>query len=180
MVQWTVALATRIPSDKLAQVSSYDALGSMGATPLGALIAGPIATAIGFAPTQFAASALIVVVSALCLIPRDIRTIPAMTSCSPTRVTRACPSRFRRTALTVNGGSASGYPNMFVASPVPARYFQWVSGSGPRSSTVLMANVDLASVTEGIARIWSSSTCSYLARSGTAASTRKSSAPETT
>ena len=75
MVQWTVALATRIPSDKLARVSSYDALGSMGAAPLGALIAGPIATAIGVARTQFAASALIVVVSALCLIPRDIRTI---------------------------------------------------------------------------------------------------------
>jgi MFS family permease len=75
MVQWTVALATRIPSDKLARVSSYDALGSMGAAPVGALIAGPIATALGVSATQFAAAALIVVVSALCLIPRDIRTI---------------------------------------------------------------------------------------------------------
>jgi predicted MFS family arabinose efflux permease len=75
MVQWTVALATRIPSDKLARVSSYDALGSMGAAPLGALIAGPIAAAAGVSATQFAAAALIVVVSALCLIPRDIRTI---------------------------------------------------------------------------------------------------------
>jgi MFS family permease len=75
MVQWTVALATRIPPDKLARVSSYDALGSMGATPVGALIAGPIAAAIGVARTQFAAAALIIVVSALCLIPRDIRTI---------------------------------------------------------------------------------------------------------
>jgi predicted MFS family arabinose efflux permease len=75
MVQWTVALATRIPSDKLARVSSYDALGSMGAAPVGALIAGPIAAAVGVSATQFAAAALIVVVSALCLIPRDIRTI---------------------------------------------------------------------------------------------------------
>ncbi len=75
MVQWTVALATRIPSDKLARVSSYDALGSMAATPIGALIAGPIAAAVGVPTTQFAAAALIVVVSALCLIPRDIRTI---------------------------------------------------------------------------------------------------------
>jgi predicted MFS family arabinose efflux permease len=73
MVQWTVALATRIPSDKLARVSSYDALGSMAATPLGALIAGPIAAAVGVPATQFAAAGLIVVVSALCLIPRDIR-----------------------------------------------------------------------------------------------------------
>jgi hypothetical protein len=31
MVQWTVALATRIPSDKLARVSSYDVLGSLAA-----------------------------------------------------------------------------------------------------------------------------------------------------
>ena len=75
MVQWTVALATRIPSDKLARVSSYDVLGSMAATPLGALIAGPIAAVVGVSATLFAAAALIVVVSALCLIPSDIRTI---------------------------------------------------------------------------------------------------------
>ena len=75
MVQWTVALATRIPSDKLARVSSYDVLGSMGAAPLGALIAGPVAAAVGVSATQFAAVGLIIVVSALCLIPRDIRTI---------------------------------------------------------------------------------------------------------
>jgi hypothetical protein len=56
-------------------VSSYDALGSMGAAPLGALIAGPIAAAVGVSATQFAAVVLIIVVSALCLIPRDIRTI---------------------------------------------------------------------------------------------------------
>jgi predicted MFS family arabinose efflux permease len=47
MVQWTVALARAIAPDKLARVSSYDALGSMMAMPAGALIAGPIATAIG-------------------------------------------------------------------------------------------------------------------------------------
>jgi MFS family permease len=75
MVQWTVALATRIPSDKLARVSSYDALGSMGAAPIGALIAGPVAAAVGVSTAQFAAVGLIIVVSALCLIPRDIRTI---------------------------------------------------------------------------------------------------------
>ena len=45
MVQWTVQMATRIPSDKLARVSSYDAFGSLAAMPLGALIAGPLAAA---------------------------------------------------------------------------------------------------------------------------------------
>src|SRR5580693_10067489 len=75
MVQWTVQMATRIPSDKLARVSSYDALGSMAAMPLGALLAGPLAAAIGVSATQFAAAAVIVVASALTLIPREIWTI---------------------------------------------------------------------------------------------------------
>jgi predicted MFS family arabinose efflux permease len=75
MVQWTVQMATRIPSDKLARVSSYDALGSMSAMPIGALLAGPLAAAIGVSTTQFAAAALIVVASALTLLPREIWTI---------------------------------------------------------------------------------------------------------
>jgi predicted MFS family arabinose efflux permease len=75
MVQWTVAMTTRIPSDKLARVSSYDALGSMAAMPAGALVAGPLSAAIGVSSTQFAAAALMVVASSLTLIPRDIWTI---------------------------------------------------------------------------------------------------------
>ncbi len=73
MVQWTVIMATRIPSDKLARVSSYDAMGSLAAMPAGALAAGPLAASIGVPATQFAAAAVIVVASALTLIPRDIR-----------------------------------------------------------------------------------------------------------
>ena len=75
MVVWTVTMARAIAPDKLARVSSYDVLGSMMAMPAGALIAGPVAGAIGVPAAQFAAAAVIVVVSALCLIPRDIRTI---------------------------------------------------------------------------------------------------------
>jgi predicted MFS family arabinose efflux permease len=75
MVQWMVAMARAIPPDKLARVSSYDALGSLMAMPLGALVAGPVSTAIGVPGTQFGAAALIAVSSLLCLIPRDIRTI---------------------------------------------------------------------------------------------------------
>jgi hypothetical protein len=75
MVQWTVAMARAIPPDKLARVSSYDALGSMMAMPVGALVAGPLAATIGVPATQYAAAALIAAVSALALIPRDIRTI---------------------------------------------------------------------------------------------------------
>jgi predicted MFS family arabinose efflux permease len=75
MVQWTVAMARNIPSDKLARVSSYDVLGSVMAMPAGALIAGPLGTAIGISHAQYAAAAVIVLASALALIPRDIRTI---------------------------------------------------------------------------------------------------------
>jgi predicted MFS family arabinose efflux permease len=75
MVQWTVAMATRIPSDKLARVSSYDAFGSLAAMPLGALIAGPLAARVGVPVTQFAAAAVIFLASAFTLIPRDIWTI---------------------------------------------------------------------------------------------------------
>jgi predicted MFS family arabinose efflux permease len=75
MVQWTVALARNIPPGKLARVSSYDVLGSVMAMPVGALIAGPLGTAIGISSAQYAAAGAIVVASALALIPRDIRTI---------------------------------------------------------------------------------------------------------
>jgi MFS family permease len=75
MVQWTVAMATRIPPDKLARVSSYDGFGSLAAMPAGALVAGPLAAGIGVPATQFGAAAVIFIASALTLIPRDIRTI---------------------------------------------------------------------------------------------------------
>ncbi len=72
MVQWTVQMATRIPSDKLARVSSYDAFGSLAAMPLGALVAGPLAGRIGVPKTQFAAAAVMFLASAFTLLPRDI------------------------------------------------------------------------------------------------------------
>jgi len=77
MVQWTVALARHIPPDKLARVSAYDLLGSVMAMPVGALIAGPLAAAVGVSAVQYGAAALIIVASALALIPRDVRTMRA-------------------------------------------------------------------------------------------------------
>jgi MFS family permease len=77
MVQWTVALARNIPPGKLARVSAYDLLGSVMAMPAGALIAGPLAAVVGVSATQYGAAALIVVASALALIPRDVRRMRA-------------------------------------------------------------------------------------------------------
>lgn len=75
MVQWTVAMTRNIPPAMLARVSSYDALGSVAAMPVGALIAGPLAAAIGVSAAQYGAAVMIVVASALALIPRDVRTM---------------------------------------------------------------------------------------------------------
>jgi len=77
MVQWTVALAQNIPPQKLARVSSYDVLGSVMAMPFGALLAGPIAARAGVSVTQYGAVALILAVSVLALLPRDVRTLRA-------------------------------------------------------------------------------------------------------
>ena len=72
MVVWTVALTRNVPPSKLARVSAYDALGSVMAMPLGALIAGPLGTTLGVSVTQFWAAGVIVAASLLALIPRDI------------------------------------------------------------------------------------------------------------
>ncbi len=92
MVQWTVALARHIPPDKLARVSSYDALGSTMTMPVGALIAGPLAAAIGVSATQYAAALLIVASSALALIPRQIRTIRSAAGPAPEPVVADQPA----------------------------------------------------------------------------------------
>ena len=77
MVQWTVVMARNIPAGKLARVSAYDALGSVMAMPVGALVAGPLAAAVGVSVTQYGAAALIIAASALALIPRDVRVMRA-------------------------------------------------------------------------------------------------------
>jgi MFS family permease len=84
MVVWTVTLTRNVPPSMLARVSSYDALGSVMAMPLGALIAGPLGTALGVSVTQFWAAGVIVLASLLALIPRDI-----WTTGEPRRGTRA-------------------------------------------------------------------------------------------
>ncbi|MEU9891514.1 MFS transporter [Sphaerisporangium sp. NPDC051011] len=75
VVQWSVTLARNVPPGKLARVSAYDALGSVMAMPVGALIAGPIAAQIGLSATQYGAAALMIVASGLALLPRDVRTL---------------------------------------------------------------------------------------------------------
>jgi predicted MFS family arabinose efflux permease len=83
MVQWTVTMARNVPPDLLARVSAYDVLGSVGSMPLGALLVGPIAAAIGVSATQYGAAVLIVVASALALIPREVRAMRSGPAAAP-------------------------------------------------------------------------------------------------
>jgi MFS family permease len=76
-VIWTVTMATKIRPDMLARVSAYDGLGSMMGMPVGAVLAGPIAAAIGVSATQYGAVAITLIASALALIPRDVRQMRA-------------------------------------------------------------------------------------------------------
>jgi len=83
MVQWTVTMARNVPPDLLARVSAYDVLGSVGAMPLGALLVGPIAAAIGVSATQYGAAVLFVAVSALALIPHEVRAMRSGPAAAP-------------------------------------------------------------------------------------------------
>jgi MFS family permease len=77
MVQWTVTMARQVPADLLARVSAYDVLGSVAAMPLGALVVGPIAAAVGVSVTQYGAAVLIVAASALALLAPEVRQLRA-------------------------------------------------------------------------------------------------------
>lgn len=72
-VFWDVSLQQQIPRDQLSRVSSYDALGSFVFIPLGAAVAGPVAESIGVSQTLAGAAAIIVTVTALVLVIREVR-----------------------------------------------------------------------------------------------------------
>ncbi|HEY1449766.1 MAG TPA: MFS transporter [Solirubrobacteraceae bacterium] len=82
-VWWTTALAERIPPDKLSRVSSYDWMVSLALLPLGYVLAGPLAGALGAVDVLLIGSALATIALALGLLPRETRMLkrlPARTS----------------------------------------------------------------------------------------------------
>jgi predicted MFS family arabinose efflux permease len=74
-VLWLTALQQHIPQEKLSRVSSYDALGSYIAIPVGLTIAGPIAAVIGVSATIWAAAGLRLVSCLAPLAVREVRTL---------------------------------------------------------------------------------------------------------
>lgn len=72
-VLWLTALAERIPPDKLSRVTSYDWTVSLGLVPLGYVLAGPAADALGATEVLLGGAIVAFVVLALGLAPRETR-----------------------------------------------------------------------------------------------------------
>jgi MFS family permease len=72
-IAWETSMQEHIPSDRLARVYSYDALGSFIAIPLGQMLAGPLAQAWGIRSALLAAAGSVVVATAGILFSRDVR-----------------------------------------------------------------------------------------------------------
>ena len=72
-VWWLTALAERIPPEKLSRVTSYDWMVSGGLLPLGYVLAGPLAGALGPVEVLVGGSLLAIVAFALGLLPRQTR-----------------------------------------------------------------------------------------------------------
>ncbi|MHB1875216.1 MAG: MFS transporter [Streptosporangiaceae bacterium] len=102
-VIWNVTMTTKIPADKLARVSAYDGLGSMMGMPVGALVAGPIAAAIGVSATQYGAALVTLLAAALVLTSREVRTTRAAATPRPATPLPAVPSESLVAALAAVG-----------------------------------------------------------------------------
>jgi MFS family permease len=74
-VLWDTTMQQEIPVEKLSRLSAFDALGSIGLTPIGLVAAGPVAALIGSRATFLGSAALIVVATGLVLLSREVRTL---------------------------------------------------------------------------------------------------------
>jgi MFS family permease len=72
-IAWETTMQEHIPVDKLARVYSYDMVGSFVAIPVGEIVAGPVAQAVGVKPTLIGSAVLILVAVAGMLSSRDVR-----------------------------------------------------------------------------------------------------------
>ena len=79
-VWWLTALAERIPPDKLSRVASYDWMVSGGLLPLGYVLAGPLAAALGQVEVVVGGSVLAFLAFALGLLPRGTRNLRRLSS----------------------------------------------------------------------------------------------------
>jgi MFS family permease len=72
-VAWETTMQEHVPADKLARVYSYDMVGSFVAIPIGQVIAGPVAEAVGVEPALIGAAVLMLLSVLAMLSSRDVR-----------------------------------------------------------------------------------------------------------
>jgi hypothetical protein len=72
-VWWTTALAQRVPAHALSRVTSYDWMGSLALAPVGYLLAGPAAEALGGPQVIGIGAGLTLLLLGLGLLPRQTR-----------------------------------------------------------------------------------------------------------
>ncbi|MFS4091571.1 MFS transporter [Streptomyces sp. AF1A] len=74
-VLWATTIQREIPERVLSRVSSYDWFGSLAFAPLGLLVAGPIAAAVGTGRALAGCAALVVLATAAALLSPQVRTL---------------------------------------------------------------------------------------------------------
>ncbi len=80
---WETSLGEHIPPAALSRVSSYDYLASTGMIPLGNLLVGTVAAAVGVVPTLYAMSAISIVTALLVIRIPSVWTLPRGTATEP-------------------------------------------------------------------------------------------------
>jgi predicted MFS family arabinose efflux permease len=73
---WETTLQRHVPAEALSRVSSYDWFGSLAFRPLGLVVWGPIAAAIGIEPALWVAATLLAASILVLLAVREVRTMP--------------------------------------------------------------------------------------------------------
>ncbi|MBB2914801.1 MFS family permease [Streptosporangium becharense] len=76
-VLWSTTMQREIPPESLSRVSSYDALGSLMLGPVGLMVAGPLAIAVGPEPALLGCAALVVLSSLAALLSPGVRNLRA-------------------------------------------------------------------------------------------------------
>jgi MFS family permease len=84
IVWWETALAERIPPHLLSRVTSYDWLGSLGLMPVGFIVAGPLAAALGAREVLAAGAALGFAALLGAVMTRPVRSLARLEPAAPT------------------------------------------------------------------------------------------------
>lgn len=106
-VWWETALAERIPAHLLSRVSAWDWMGSLALLPLGYLLAGPVAAALGGSAVLIGGGVIGTAGMLLALVPRSTREL--------TRLDRATP-----TPATATAAAAAAVPKQLTSGPTAA------------------------------------------------------------